>query len=402
MDTSILRKLNARPIAYYPVYRQLTGSLPGAVLLSQLMYWFSKQDKLYKTDKDIQKETGLTDNELRSAKLKIKSIPFITVTREGIPARTFYKIDWEFYAECLKDSDSLNSRNKIPKNSRTQFSEIHESITETTTEITKQRKNLSKDKLGDKSPRRKKRKTSPFAKTYRTKKIKNKYRLTVKDLQNYSELQSCGATKHRKGTKAEKETLDKLHALFSAQCKVPYVLAECPNKYYSYSWTLEEVSSVFEYQLANAEKYGVAVIKNIGNFIFTNGYKNNKAWSPLVYWHRKMNREAENSLDSEGSLFLQSLLRQGFSQTSLATLESKIINTVGKNFLSKNCLYSFLDGSTRNNSYPYGAIDVFSKYIKLKMNSANFKIIYIIGGNFIDEFFDYACTKNILVRNSSC
>ena len=73
----IMKALNQRPIAYYPIYRVMTGTLTGGVLLSQLMFWFGVKDKIYKTDDDIRKETELTKNELRASKIKIRELPFI-------------------------------------------------------------------------------------------------------------------------------------------------------------------------------------------------------------------------------------------------------------------------------------------------------------------------------------
>lgn len=98
---SILKELNQRPIAYYPLYTKLTGSTTAGILLSQLMYWFSKKDKIFKTDAEILEETMLTENELRGAKLKLKNVNFIKVTREGTPAKTFYKINWQEYERAL-------------------------------------------------------------------------------------------------------------------------------------------------------------------------------------------------------------------------------------------------------------------------------------------------------------
>lgn len=139
MNTGLLKALNQRPIAYYPLYRNIAGSLSGAILLSQLMYWLCKKDKIYKTDADIMKETGLTENELRGAKKKIKQIPFLTVSVEGVPAKTFYEIDWIEYEKTATKSEN-SSFVKLTKlgslNSPTCNSEIHGTITETTAETT--------------------------------------------------------------------------------------------------------------------------------------------------------------------------------------------------------------------------------------------------------------------------
>jgi len=170
----LLKSLNQKPIAYYPIYRQITGSTTAGILLSQLMYWFSRQDKIYKTDKEIMQETLLTENELKSAKNKIKKLDFVEVSREGLPARTYYKIDWEMYEICL---DKLAQQNELnPPNSAGEIhqdslvkstkldelnppnsaGEIHQTVlvkstnpyhnTENTTENTTEKKNIKKEK----------------------------------------------------------------------------------------------------------------------------------------------------------------------------------------------------------------------------------------------------------------
>jgi len=98
---NILKILNQRPIAYYPIYREITGSTTAGILLSQLMYWFSKKDKFHKVDQEIQEETLLTKKELENAKKKLKDLVFITITREGIPAKTYYEINWLLYEIAL-------------------------------------------------------------------------------------------------------------------------------------------------------------------------------------------------------------------------------------------------------------------------------------------------------------
>ena len=101
---NVLKILNQKPIAYYPVYRQITGSTTAGILLSQLMYWFSKKDKFYKTDTEIREETFLTEKELKNAKSKLKKLSFITISREGIPAKTYYQIDWKELEKALNET----------------------------------------------------------------------------------------------------------------------------------------------------------------------------------------------------------------------------------------------------------------------------------------------------------
>ncbi len=145
---NILKLLNQRPIAYYPIYRQIAGSTTAGILLSQLMYWFSKKDKFYKTDMEIREETLLTEKELKTAKSKLKKLSFIEITREGIPAKTYYQINWiefervlNFYTEPnkldQKNQDSLDERDKLNGTNGTNCMEQKgQTITKNTTENT--------------------------------------------------------------------------------------------------------------------------------------------------------------------------------------------------------------------------------------------------------------------------
>ena len=151
MSTQILKNLHQRPIAYYPVYRKLTGSTTAGILLSQLMYWFSKKDKIFKTDKEIMEETLLTKKELENAKKLIKNLDFITVSREGIPAKTYYEIDWEICEKTLNSfsKNGETSNNQTGKQVSTNGGNctppmgetiVVKSLTETTTENKKYKK----------------------------------------------------------------------------------------------------------------------------------------------------------------------------------------------------------------------------------------------------------------------
>lgn len=129
----LLKELHHRPIAYYPIYRKITGSTTAGILLSQLMYWWAKMDgeKFYKTDAEIIEETELTEDELRSAKSKIKQLGFIRITREGMPAVTNYEIDAEKLAECV--SNSPNKIGEIPQTGLGEFPKLYNIVQENTT-----------------------------------------------------------------------------------------------------------------------------------------------------------------------------------------------------------------------------------------------------------------------------
>ena len=128
MNRELLKALNERPISYYPIYKEIMNSTAGGVVLSQLMYWFTKKDKFYKTDKDIIAETRIGEGELKSAKKQLKALTFIEITREGVPAKTYYKIDWELYQTSLVNLTKLDKQELLSS-----VSNINQTITKTTT-----------------------------------------------------------------------------------------------------------------------------------------------------------------------------------------------------------------------------------------------------------------------------
>ena len=132
---NLLINLNHRPIAVYPVYIKLTGSVNAGLLLSQIMYWYSavKGRTFYKSDAEIMEETMLSVNELRTAKLRLKQLKFIKISLHGVPAKTHYTIDEDLLISEINESTLVKSTKLNKGNSLNCDSEINESNTENTT-----------------------------------------------------------------------------------------------------------------------------------------------------------------------------------------------------------------------------------------------------------------------------
>lgn len=135
---SLLSAFHQTPIAYYPIYRDLTGSTTVGILVSQIMFWWAAngEKEFYKTDSQIQEKTRLTDSELKTAKKKLKSHSFIQIKIRGVPAKTFYDVDPEALenailalcqtslAKSAKLKETLvDSANPVCRNQPTQFGE---------------------------------------------------------------------------------------------------------------------------------------------------------------------------------------------------------------------------------------------------------------------------------------
>ena len=159
----ILIKLNQRPIAVYPIYIKITGSVTSGLLLSQIMYWYSAVNgrAFYKSDAEIMEETMLTANELRSAKLRLKGLSFMNMYLKGVPARTHYEIDADLLFSEINKCSLVKSTKLDKLNPLNSYSEINETITENTTENTT--KNTTKKGCEFENPLPKTKIKNPFS-----------------------------------------------------------------------------------------------------------------------------------------------------------------------------------------------------------------------------------------------
>ncbi len=139
----VMLALHQKPVAYYPIYKDVTGSTTAGILLSQLMYWWQKVGgrEFYKTDAEIIEETHLSAQELKTAKKALKLCDFIKIKARGVPAKTFYDIDTELLIQTIQKGDfnhhrkvkSTKLKRAIQPNSD---GEINNTITENTQETT--------------------------------------------------------------------------------------------------------------------------------------------------------------------------------------------------------------------------------------------------------------------------
>lgn len=130
-----------RPIAYHRVFVTLTGSVKGAVLLSQAVYWQKRAKQAdgwwYKTAEEWQEETGLTRHEQDKARKDCEK--YLKSDLRGVPATNYWKVD-----EDALSADLLAGKQQasLPENGKQdfRFSENIKRNTETTTETTQKKK----------------------------------------------------------------------------------------------------------------------------------------------------------------------------------------------------------------------------------------------------------------------
>ena len=91
--SAVLRNLHQHPIAYYLVYAKIMGSAAGGLILSQVLFYFGRAgEKFARKDEQLIAETGCSIREFREAKKTMKTLPFLKITVEGMPAETYYEV----------------------------------------------------------------------------------------------------------------------------------------------------------------------------------------------------------------------------------------------------------------------------------------------------------------------
>ena len=117
----ILGLLGKRPIAFYPALVPLSGGVSGAVFLSQLLYWSDKgkdpEGWIYKTQAEWTEETYLSRYEQESVRETLKKSSILEEELKGIPARLFYRINFQkLYEKLLHNGAETRTNTGARKN----------------------------------------------------------------------------------------------------------------------------------------------------------------------------------------------------------------------------------------------------------------------------------------------
>jgi len=150
----ILKAFSKQPIAYQPIYAEITKSVTAGILLSQILYWWGKKEEkeFYKTDQEFADELKLGFKELRAAKKKLRELGFVSTEVKGVPPKTWYGVEVESILGAIirktpGQSNLPNLGNSICLKRPIQFGQKGQIITETTTEITTEKNNNKKDEV---------------------------------------------------------------------------------------------------------------------------------------------------------------------------------------------------------------------------------------------------------------
>jgi hypothetical protein len=106
-DRDVLQKsFTGRIVAYQADLAKALGSVTTGLFLSQILYWSDKGDDaqgwIYKTQAAIHEETGLGRREQETARKVLRRARVLHEERRGIPARMFFKIDFDVLCNLLQ------------------------------------------------------------------------------------------------------------------------------------------------------------------------------------------------------------------------------------------------------------------------------------------------------------
>ncbi|MBP0998232.1 hypothetical protein [Serratia fonticola] len=92
---SQLLQLMDRPVAFQRSFVRLGVGVTGALLLSQMVYWHNRTDGdwFYKTQAELEEETGLTRYEQEGARKKLLSAGVLEEVKKGIPAKLYFRVN---------------------------------------------------------------------------------------------------------------------------------------------------------------------------------------------------------------------------------------------------------------------------------------------------------------------
>ncbi|ACA32561.1 hypothetical protein [Histophilus somni] len=159
-----LRQLG-QPIAYYPKMAKPLGGVTAAILFCQLFYWQDKTDNplgVYKTQAELEQETGLSRREQETARKKLVELGLLIETHKRLEHRIYFKLDlakfddlmatiFEVENPTLPDGDNVQ-----PRMAESDIREVAKPPfvnTKTTTENTNNKKDLTNVKSKKATPK---------------------------------------------------------------------------------------------------------------------------------------------------------------------------------------------------------------------------------------------------------
>ena len=89
-------RIAGKPVAYFPQLVKPLGSVNASILFGHFFYWNDKgcsELGIYRTAEEIEEETGLSVQEQRTARAKLRKCGVLIETEKRIEHRIYYKLD---------------------------------------------------------------------------------------------------------------------------------------------------------------------------------------------------------------------------------------------------------------------------------------------------------------------
>lgn len=113
MELSLFLKNIGRSIAYRPKLAKLFGGATAEIFFEQILYWQDKAENqdlgVYKTQAELEEETGLSRKEQETARQKLRAIGVLIETYKRLEHRIYYKIDMVKLNDLLKTFANVQS-----------------------------------------------------------------------------------------------------------------------------------------------------------------------------------------------------------------------------------------------------------------------------------------------------
>lgn len=104
MKPSESLRVAGRPIAYYPKLAKPLGGVNAAILFGHFFYWNDKTQYelgIYRTAEEIEIETGLSVQEQRTARAKLRERGVLIETEKRIEHRIYYKLNLDAFDDLM-------------------------------------------------------------------------------------------------------------------------------------------------------------------------------------------------------------------------------------------------------------------------------------------------------------
>ena len=110
-------RIAGKPVAYFPQLVKPLGSVNASILFGHFFYWNDKgcsELGIYRTAEEIEEETGLSVQEQRTARAKLRKCGVLIETEKRIEHRIYYKLDLAVF-DALMLQHSGGAESTAPK-----------------------------------------------------------------------------------------------------------------------------------------------------------------------------------------------------------------------------------------------------------------------------------------------